>query len=139
MATAGTQMSNEPTPMATGKGLSAGLWTAQGILALLFALSGVMKFVMSAEQMTKQSSLPVWFFHFIGVCEVSGAIGLIVPALLRILPVLTPVAASGLAVIMAGATVITWPKAAFPFVIGLICVFVAYGRFRLRPIAATNE
>jgi uncharacterized membrane protein YphA (DoxX/SURF4 family) len=137
----GAQMSQEPassSAVSQGKGLSAGLWTVQTILALMFMFSGVMKFVMPAEQMTKGTSLPLWFFHFIGVCEVLGGLGLILPAVLRIAPVLTPIAASCLAVIMVGAVVISLPMgavAALPAVFGVLCIFVAYGRFRLRPIA----
>ena len=136
----GTQMSKEPLqPVSVGKGLSLGLWIVQAILALLFLFSGVMKFVMSPEQLTKGSSLPVWFIHFIGVCEVLGAFGLILPALLRIAPILTPIAACCLVVIMVGATVFSFPMGAgmavFPAVIGVLCIFVAYGRLRLRPIA----
>jgi hypothetical protein len=67
------------------------------------------------------------------VCEVLGGVGLILPAALRILPVLTPVAAAGLVIIMAGATVITvsGPGAAqaiMPAVTGLLCALVIYAR-----------
>lgn len=138
---AGKQMSPKPSGTVgrlPGRGLSAGLWTVQTILALLFVFSGLMKFMMPAEQMTKNSSLPLWFFYFIGVSEVLGGIGLVLPALLRIMPLLTPLAASCLVVIMMGATVTSWPMgavAALPAVIGVLCAFVAYGRFRLRPVA----
>jgi uncharacterized membrane protein YphA (DoxX/SURF4 family) len=128
--------------MKAGKGLAIALWTIQVLLAALFLFAGVMKFVMPAEEMTKNSSLPVWFFHFIGVMEVLGGIGLVVPALLRIAPILTPVAACGLVIIMAGATVITiqmgW-MALFPFLVGVLAAFVAYGRFRLRAIQPRGE
>ena len=120
-----------------GKGLSIALWILQGLLAALFLFSGAMKFIMSVEQMTKGTSLTGGFIHFIGVCEVLGGIGLIVPALLRILPVLTPIAACGLVIIMAGATYVSLPMGAtavFPAIFGLLLAFVAYGRFRLRPI-----
>jgi hypothetical protein len=120
-----------------GKGLSITLWILQGLLAALFLFSGAMKFVMPVEQMTKGTSLTGGFIHFIGVCEVLGGIGLIVPALTRILPILTPIAASCLVIIMAGATYLTLPmgKAAVgPAVFGLLLIFVAYGRFKLRPI-----
>jgi uncharacterized membrane protein YphA (DoxX/SURF4 family) len=113
------------------------LWVLQTLLAVLFAFSGIVKFLMPIEQMTQNTSLPPLFVYFIGVMEVLGAIGLILPALLLLLPVLTPIAACGLTIIMAGATVISLPKgkmAIFPFVIGLLALFVAYGRFRLRPI-----
>ncbi len=119
------------------KGLSITLWTMQSLLAALFLFAGTMKFVMPVEEMAKQSSLPGAFFHFIGVCEILGGIGLVAPALLRIWPVLTPVAACGLVVIMAGATIISIPMgwiAAFPLAVGIAAAFIAYGRFRLKPI-----
>jgi len=121
-----------------GKGLSVTLWILQGLLAALFLFSGAMKFIMSVEQMTKGTSLSGGFIHFIGVCELLGGIGLVLPALLRIMPILTPIAASCLVIIMIGATYISLPmgKAAIgPAVFGLLLAFVAYGRFRLRPIA----
>jgi uncharacterized membrane protein YphA (DoxX/SURF4 family) len=120
-------------------GLSIALWVLQTLLALLFALSGIVKFVMPMEQITRNTPLPPLFIYFIGAMEVIGSLGLILPALLRLLPVLTPLASSGLTIIMAGATVISMPKgkmAIFPFGIGLLTLFVAYGRFRLRPVPA---
>jgi hypothetical protein len=98
-----------------------------------------MKLVLPVEEMTKQIPLPGLFLRFIAVCEVLGAIGLILPGLLRIRPGLTALAAAGLVVIMIGATVLTLATAGvamalFPLVVGLLCAFVAYGRWRLAPI-----
>src|ERR1041384_5274145 len=85
------------------------LWIIQILLALLFIFSGSMKFVMSVQQMNEQAPviLPGLFLHFIGICEILGGFGLILPSLLRIKPGLTPLAAAALAIITAGATVIT--------------------------------
>jgi len=101
-----------------------------------------MKFVMSGEQMNAQSPvfLPSIFLHFIGVCEILGGIGLIVPSLLRIEPRLTPIAAAGLGIITAGATVITLMgpmkgMVVTPLVTCVLCLFVAYGRSRIAPIS----
>jgi uncharacterized membrane protein YphA (DoxX/SURF4 family) len=117
------------------------LWIIQCLLALLFMFSGAMKFVMSVEQMNEQAPvvLPGIFIHFIGVCEILGGIGLILPSLLRIKPALTPLAAAGLAIITAGATVITLMgpmkgMAVIPFVTCLLCIFVAWGRWRIAPV-----
>ena len=112
------------------------LWIIQGLLALVFMFAGVMKFVMPIEQMTKQVPLPGLFLRFIGVAEVLGAIGLILPGLLRIRPGLTPLAAAGLAIITVGATVVTLmigggATALFPLVVALLSAFVAYSRWRL--------
>jgi uncharacterized membrane protein YphA (DoxX/SURF4 family) len=82
------------------------LWAMQVLLAMLFLFSGVMKFVMPIEEMTKQIALPGWFLHFIEVSEILGAIGLILPGILRIRTGLTPLAAAALVVIMVGATAV---------------------------------
>jgi len=80
-----------------------------------------------------QVHLPGLFLKFIGVCEVLGALGLILPGLLRIRRSLTPLAAIGLLIIMIGAVVVSimgpGVGSALPaLVIGLLCAFVAYGR-----------
>src|ERR687892_155516 len=83
------------------------LWIVQGLLALLFLFAGGMKLVQPIEALTEQMPLPGLFVRFIGVAEVLGAIGLILPGLLRIREGLTPLAAVGLVIIMSGATVLT--------------------------------
>jgi uncharacterized membrane protein YphA (DoxX/SURF4 family) len=118
--------------------MTVALWIVQGLLALLFLFAGVMKFIMSVEEMTKEIPLPGAFLRFIGVAEVLGAVGLILPGLLRMKPGLTPLAAAGLAIIMIGATVITLMTGAgamalVPLVVGILAVFVAYGRWRMAP------
>ncbi len=112
------------------------LWIVQGLLALIFLFTGGMKLVLPVEELTKQMPLPGLFVRFIGVAEVLGAIGLILPGLLRIRPGLTPLAAAGLIIIMIGATVFTLATAdvalaLIPLVVGLLSAFVAYGRWRL--------
>ena len=86
--------------------------------------------------------MPGPFVRFLGVAEVLGAVGLILPGLLGIRPGLTPLAAAGLLIIMMGATVITLAGAVpgggvapalIPLVVGLLSAFVAYGRWRLTP------
>jgi hypothetical protein len=77
--------------------------------------------------------MPDEFMRFIGVAEVLGAFGLILPGVLGIRPGLTPLAAAGLVIIMAGATALTlaggdFAEALIPFVLGLLAAFVAYGR-----------
>jgi uncharacterized membrane protein YphA (DoxX/SURF4 family) len=114
------------------------LWSVQGLLALLFLFAGGMKLVMPIEALTQQMPLPGLFVRFIGVAEVLGAVGLILPGLLRIRPGLTPLAAAGLVIIMIGATVLTLAggdvvPALMPLVVGLLSAFVAYGRWRLAP------
>jgi len=120
--------------------MNVALWIVQVLLALLFLWAGGIKLVMPIEEMMKQMPLPLpgWFLRFIGVAEVLGALGLILPGLLRIRPGLTPLAAAGLLVIMIGATVLTLmtgdiTMALIPLVVGLLSAFVAYGRRRLAP------
>lgn len=123
----------------SGKGVSIALWATQGILTAVFLFAGATKFLMPIEELTKGSPLPAWFLLFIGAMEILGGIGLIVPALTGIRPVLTPVAACGLVIIMIGATVVSMPMGAvalIPLVVGILAAFVAYGRFRLKPIPA---
>ena len=120
--------------------MNIALWIVQVLLALLFLWAGGIKLVMPVEEMMKQMPLPLpgWFLRFIGVAEILGALGLILPRLLRIRPGLTPLAAAGLLVIMIGATVVTLitgdiVMALIPLVVGLLSAFVAYGRRRLAP------
>ena len=117
--------------------MNIALWIVQALLALLFLFAGGMKLVTPVEEMMKQMPLPLpgWFVLFTGVVEVLGAIGLILPCLLRIRPGLTPLAAAGLAIVMIGATVYTVAagevaSALMPIVAGFLCAFVAYGRWR---------
>jgi uncharacterized membrane protein YphA (DoxX/SURF4 family) len=109
------------------------LWVIQALLALLFLFSGVMKLILPIEAMTKQMQFPGLFLRFIGVAEVAGALGLILPGLTHIRPRLTALAAAGLVIIMIGATVVTLKigpvaPALFPLVVGVLAGFVAWGR-----------
>ncbi len=85
-----------------------------------------------------QIVFPALFVRFIGVCEVLGALGLILPGIFRVRPELTPLAATGLIVIMVGAIVTTLKSgdvapALFPLVMLVLLAFVAYGRTKLAP------
>ena len=120
-------------------GINGLLWIVQGLLALVFLLTGGMKLVLpleALEAMPGPIQLPGLFLRFLGVVEVLGAIGLILPGLLRIRPGLTPLAAAGLVIIMIGATAITLiggdvATALIPLIVGLLSGWVAYGRWRL--------
>jgi uncharacterized membrane protein YphA (DoxX/SURF4 family) len=143
----------EPTPVRSSQaanneapprrsGLNIALWVVQVLLGLLFIWAGGFKLVMPLEKLAGPPGsvvLPGAFLRFIGVAELLGGIGLILPALLRIRPGLTPLAAAGLVIIMIGAVGITFAgggagMALMPAVTGLLAAFVAYGRWRLAPI-----
>jgi uncharacterized membrane protein YphA (DoxX/SURF4 family) len=114
------------------------LWIVQILLALLFLFAGGTKLVLPADVLQKMGSpnqvyLPGLFIKFIGLVEVLGALGLVLPGLLRIKKGLTPLAAIGLTIVMVGAVIITIAGdgiklAITPLIVLLLCVFVAYGR-----------
>lgn len=119
------------------------LWILQVLLALLFLFAGGTKLVLPISVLTQMGSpnqvvLPGLLFRFIGVCEVLGGLGLVLPGLLRTRQYLTPLAAVGLAIIMVGAVVVTImgegvQMAVLPFVVLLLLLFIAYARWRVRP------
>ena len=114
------------------------LWIIQILLTLLFLFAGGTKLFMSEaalKEMAPPNSimLPMLLLRFIGLCEVLGALGLILPGITRIRRGLTPLAACGLLIIMIGAVVITVmglgvAAAITPLVAGVLCAVVAYGR-----------
>ena len=118
--------------------MNIALWIIQSLLALLFLFAGGMKLILPIEEMTQQIAMPGLFLRFIGVCEVLGGLGLVLPWLVGIRPGLTPLAAAGLVIIMIGATATTIiigqvVTSILPLVVGILCLFVAYGRWRLAP------
>ena len=125
--------------------MSASLWVVQVLLAAAFGMAGVMKTTLPIPELTANgvawaADLPVALVRFIGACELTGAIGVILPAATRIRPSLTPLAAAGLATIMALAMVFHLFReeaGALPFNLGLgaLAAFVAWGRTSKAPIA----
>lgn len=125
--------------------MNIALWIIQILLAALFLFAGGTKLLLPIEVLTSMGSpnqvhLPGLLLRFIGVCEVLGALGLLLPGIFRKRTDLTPLAAAGLVVIMIGATVLTIigdgiVVAMIPLVVCLLCAFVAYGRWKLRPAA----
>lgn len=122
--------------MKSSKKVSVTLWIVQALLAALFLFAGATKFTIPAEVLAEHSPLPVWFLQFIGLAEVLGALGLVLPGVTRIAPVLTPLAAAGLVVIMIGATILSvsagGPAAAtVPAITGALALAIGYGRVRV--------
>lgn len=115
--------------------LNTSLWIAQALVALVVVLAGTTKVVVAREQLEKRmhwaATWPRWRIKLLGLAEVAGAVGLVVPAATGIVPVLTPIAALCLAVLMAGA-VRTHQRLGEGFVpavvIGVLCVGIAAGR-----------
>ena len=125
---------------------SYALWTIQGLLALIFLFAGGMKLAMSTEELAAAMTLPlpILFVRFIGVCEVLGALGLVLPGIFRIRTDLTPLAARGLVLLMIGAVTITLATmdasmAILPLVVGILAATVAYGRTRVAPLTARRS
>lgn len=124
----------------------AGLWLAQIALCLMFGMVGVIKLTAAPEAMASMgiawaTDVPLALVRFIGACEMAGAIGLILPALSRIQPWLTPLAALGLLTIqvlalgfhaMRGELATTGRANVFLII---LTAFVAWGRTRKVPIA----
>ena len=109
------------------------LWVIQGVLAALFLFAGGVKLAMPMADLARVSPLAPEFLKFIGVCEVLGALGLILPGLFRVRLGLTALAAAGLVIIMLGAiivSVITQGVAAagLPLIVGALSSLVAVGR-----------
>ena len=116
------------------------LWIVQVLLALVFVFAGGIKLVLPIDVLLDQMqlSLPGVFIRFIGVAEIAGALGLVLPGLFRIRPDLTPLAAVGLVAVMLGALMFMPPDSdlvtvLLPIVLGLLAGFVAIGRWRLAP------
>ena len=126
------------------KGLHVGLWVAQGVLAAAFGMAGLMHVTQPIAEMAKfapwTGALPEGLVRFIGLVEVAGALGLVLPALTRIRPALTAWAGAGLATVMALASVVHLLRGepqVLPvnFVLGGLATFIAWGRFGRAAIA----
>lgn len=125
--------------------MSKGLWIVQILLALAFLGAGMMKIVTPYEELGTQMA---WVLDvsptlvlFIGIAEVAGALGLILPAATRILPWLTPLAAALLALNMLFALIFHLTRSEIGMIVpnivlGGLAAFVAYGRWKLAPIQA---
>lgn len=118
--------------------MNTALWIAQILLAVAFAGGGVLKLTKSKEELQPRMAYVEDFsagtIRFIGAAELAAAIGLILPWALGIAEVLTPLAATGLVIVMAAAIVVHLRRKelqAIPLniVLGGLALFVAVGRF----------
>lgn len=122
--------------------MNIALWVVQGLLGLAFLMAGGMKLMKSREEIAQQMA---WANDFsdgqvktIGALELLGAIGVVLPGLVNILPILTPLAAVGLALTMLGAARTHLRRGenqmiVINAVLFLLAAFVAYGRFVAAP------
>src|SRR5712691_5177208 len=114
------------------------LWIVAGLLAAVFAFTGVVKLALPIAELTKNVQISGGLLRFIGVSELLGRLGLILPSLTRIKPWLTPLAAAGLGLIMILAMGFHISRGEFKdlpgtLVLGGMAAFVAWGRFRKAP------
>src|SRR5450759_1529046 len=118
--------------------MNIALWVLQILLGLAFVFHSYVLLRPSPERLQSGMSyvleMPARLRMFAGVAEGLAGIGLILPALLRTLPWLTPVAAAGLVVLMLGAIVFhvrrrEYPNVGFNAVLGVLAAVVAWGRF----------
>jgi uncharacterized membrane protein YphA (DoxX/SURF4 family) len=120
------------------------LWVVQVLLAVLFGMAGFMKSTQPiaelAEMMVWPGAVPALLVRYIGLVELAGALGLIFPAAMRMKPLLTPLAAAGLATVMLLAAIFHSVRGEFGalptnFILGGLAVFVVWGRLKKAPIA----
>ena len=120
------------------------LWIVQGLLAVAFIGAGSMKLLKSHDvlkadpKMGWANDFSSGFVKFIGAGESAAALGLVLPGLTGIAPILTPLAGLGLVGVMLGAAAThlrrsEMPMVVPPLVLGALAAFVAYGRFVLVP------
>jgi uncharacterized membrane protein len=111
------------------------VWAVSGLLAAAFLFAGLGKLLPPTTELESMAEgVPVILLRIAGAAEVLGALGLILPAVTRILPILTPVAASGLVLTMVGATVTNLMIGEYAImvqtvILGLLAGFVAWARF----------
>jgi uncharacterized membrane protein YphA (DoxX/SURF4 family) len=123
--------------------MKVALWVVQSLLAVVFLIVGFTKLITPWEDIVAMmpftATVPEMLVRFIGIAEIAGAIGLILPALTRIKPWLTPVAASCLGVTMAVAAGLHFARHEYGGIgittlLFALLLFVAWGRFRAVPI-----
>jgi uncharacterized membrane protein YphA (DoxX/SURF4 family) len=118
--------------------MNVAIWIAQGLLAVAFVFAGTMKLTQAHGKLSEQMGWPEDFspgvVKLIGGLELLGGLGLVLPSLIGSAPVLTPLAAVGLAVIQLGAVIVHQRRGETQMLmVNLILIallaFVAWGRF----------
>ncbi len=123
--------------------MNTALWIAQGLVALIMALAGLMKLGLSRERLARRihwaGSWSRLRIKLLGLAEVAGSIGLLLPAATGIAPFLTPLAAACLGVLMVGAVRThrqLHENVVAPAILGVLCIFIAVGRVAIHPPGA---
>ncbi|SUA73179.1 Uncharacterised protein [Nocardia otitidiscaviarum] len=126
--------------------MNVALWIVAGVLATVLLASSA-KLVIPKEKILATGKFAAWAEDFspaalkaLGVVDLMGAVGLILPAVLDIAPILVPVAATGTALLFAGAIIVRirrglWTTAVAEVLYLAMAIFVAWGRFTLEPFA----
>lgn len=142
-----TTLATKPTTSLPPTAWHYGLWCVQALLAVAFAMAGFMKLTTPLDQlgaaMPWVATAPGALVRFIGLAELAGGLGLVLPAATRIKPILTPLAAAGLVLVMvlaAGVHAVRGELEALPInaVLGGLAALVAWGRTAKAPIAARS-
>lgn len=124
--------------------MNIALWIVQSLLAAMFLMAGANKLFQSTEELSKMlpwvTSVPAGLVKFIGISELLGGLGLLLPSLLRIKPILTPYAAIGLSLVMLFASIFHISRGensviGMNFVLMALAIFVAWGRTKKAPIS----
>lgn len=131
------------TNQKSNKAINIALWIAQGLLAVMFIMAGIMKATQPIEALAESlpwvKSTPLGLVRFIGISELLGGLGLLIPSIFRFKPFLTVWAALGLALIMVLAAGFHASRGEFPNIgmnvvlIG-IALFIVWGRNKKAPI-----
>ncbi len=133
------------TNQKSNKGMNIALWVVQVVLGGMFIMAGVMKAAQPVELLAESlpwvTTVPAALVKFIGISELLGGIGLLLPSLLRIKPSLTVTAAYGLILVMVLAAIFHGSRGEFPAIgvnVALMAMayFIAWGRSKKAPIAA---
>jgi putative oxidoreductase len=131
----------------SSKWMNISLWVVQGLLAAIFLMAGANKLFQSIPELSKMlpwvTQVPAGLVRFIGFSELLGGVGLLLPTILRIKPILTSYAAIGLAVVMLLASIFHISKGEISvigmnFVFMAMALFVVWGRMKKVPISPKN-
>lgn len=135
------------TNQKNNKAINIALWIAQGLLAIMFIMAGTMKATQPlaalAESLPWVTSTPLGLVRFIGISELLGGLGLLIPSIFRFKPFLTVWAAYGLALVMVLAAGFHASRGEYSSIgmnvvlIG-IALFIAFGRSKKVPIQAKS-